>query len=308
MIDFFLTFFFASVWHAQNFPFLSQELFYENGTLYDQTLILNADFSLDKAALAEQGLPWFTPSNVMYLIGSNLAIGATLTHVLVWFGKPIMDSIKEYRAGTASDPHREKMAVYDEVPMWWYWFILAGSFAMAMACLYTGHSGLPWWGLIVALILSVICVPFVVTVYAVTGFNTDTSQLAQMLGAALIPGKPQANMYFTMYGSNTVLQARGLIRDLKMGQYTKLPPRVTFNVQVIGTIVGALLNYVMMKVIIDAQREVLLSVEGTNVWSGQQVQSFNSNAISWGALGEVMYGPGSPYFVSLAHTPSPFGF
>jgi hypothetical protein len=38
----------------------------------------------------------------------------------------------------------------------------------------------------------------------------------KMLGAAMIPGNPQANMYFTLYGYNTLDQARGLIRDLKM--------------------------------------------------------------------------------------------
>ena len=31
-----------------------------------------------------------------------------------------------------------------------------------------------------------------------------------------MPGSPQTNMYFTLYGYNTVEQARGLVRDLKM--------------------------------------------------------------------------------------------
>ena len=77
--------------------------------------------------------------------------------------------------------------VYPEVPMWWYVAVLVASFSMAMATIYTGHSGLPWfvapmtlllslfteghyrWGLIVALIISAIFLPFVVTVYAITG-------------------------------------------------------------------------------------------------------------------------------------------
>lgn len=67
-----------------------------------------------------------------------------------------------------------------------------------------------------------------------------------MLGAALVPGKPHANMYFTMvrchdmpthtasswmgkYAYNSTEQGRSMTRDLKMGQYTKLPPRVTFT-------------------------------------------------------------------------------
>ncbi|KAG5353604.1 hypothetical protein C0989_004712 [Termitomyces sp. Mn162] len=59
--------------------------------------------------------------------------------------------------------------VYAEVPMWWYILTFVGSFAMAMATLYTGHSGLPWWGLIVGLIIATIFLPFVITVYAITG-------------------------------------------------------------------------------------------------------------------------------------------
>ncbi|KAJ2936025.1 hypothetical protein H1R20_g1069, partial [Candolleomyces eurysporus] len=145
--------------------------------------------------------------------------------------------------------------------------------------------------------ISTIFLPFVITVYAITGFSPNIQPLVQMLGACMIPGNPQANMYFTLYGFNTLDQARGLIRDLKMGQYTKLPPRVTFTVQSLGAVVGGLLNYVIMKVIISSQREILLEVQGTNIWSGQQVQSFNSNAISWGALGNILYAPGGRYAI-----------
>jgi hypothetical protein len=87
-----------------------------------------------------------------------------------------------------------------------------------MATAYTGNSHLPWWALIVSLLLASMVYPFVLVVYATTGFNVDVQQLAQMLGAALVPGNPQANLYFTLYGSNTVNQARGLAQDLKLGR------------------------------------------------------------------------------------------
>lgn len=48
------------------------------------------------------------------------------------------------QAGESYDPHLEKMKIYPEVPMWWYIMLFVGSFCMAMATLYTGHSGLPW--------------------------------------------------------------------------------------------------------------------------------------------------------------------
>ena len=37
-----------------------------------------------------------------------------------------------------------------------------------------------------------------------------------MLGGALVPGKPVANMYFTMYGYNPVVQSLKLLQDLKL--------------------------------------------------------------------------------------------
>ncbi|KAF8200156.1 peptide transporter MTD1 [Pholiota molesta] len=287
----------ANTWNSQSFPFLSQALFNEDGTLYDQLSILDENFRLDPAKLEQVGLPWFAGTQVLWKIGGNLAIGATIMHVLLWYGKDILDVIRKYRAGENYDPHLAKMKVYNEVPMWWYILVFIGSFAMAMSTIYTGHSGLPWWGLIVALIIAAIFLPFVVTVYAITGFVPNIQNLVQILGAVMMPGSPQTNMYFTLYGFNTVDQARGLIRDLKMGQYTKLPPRVTFTVQCLGAVIGGLLNYIIMKVIISTHREILLDVQGSNIWSGQQVQSFNTDAVSWGALGNVLFTPDGRYAI-----------
>ncbi|GAA5835259.1 hypothetical protein JCM11251_006662 [Rhodosporidiobolus azoricus] len=285
----------TNMWNAQAFPFLSQQLFYENGTEYDQLAILNADYSLNETALAEQGLPWYATSNAIYYLGCNLAIGATLTHVGIWYHRPIWNAIKGFRDRSIPDPHYQAMRKYAEVPMWVYGGIMLVSFAMAMATCYTGHSQLPWWALIVALLLAMFMFPFVCVIYAITGFKTDVQQLSQMLGAALVPGNSQANMYFTLYGYNSSAQGLSLARDLKMAQYTKLPPRVTLWVQSLGTVVGAILQLVILKTVISAQRELLLDTQGSNIWSGQQVQSFNSQAVAWGALAKHLYGSGSTY-------------
>lgn len=89
-------------------------------------------------------------------------------------------------------------------------------------------------------LVKLFCTTFVtrlLLIHKTLGFSPDIQSLVQMLGAVMIPGNPQANMHFTLYGSNTLSQALGLLRDLKMGQYTKLPPRVTFTVQCLGSIV-----------------------------------------------------------------------
>lgn len=48
--------------------------------------------------------------------------------------------------------------------------------------------------------------------------------------------------------------------------------------------------------ITGAQRDLLLNPTGNNVWSGQTVQSLNSNAITW-SLAKELYGPSGPYFI-----------
>lgn len=116
-----------------------------------------------------------------------------------------------------------------------------------------------------------------------------------MIVAFILPGKPVANMFGTLYGQHTMNQALGLLSDFKLSQYTKLPPRVTFFAQISGAIVGSVLNYVMIVNIVDNNRDALLSIAGTRLWSGQNAQSFNSNAISWGALGPQMFGRGGTY-------------
>jgi hypothetical protein len=40
--------------------------------------------------------------------------------------------------------------------------------------------------------------------------------MVQMVGGAILPGRPVANMYFTMYGYNSVVQSYHLMRDLKL--------------------------------------------------------------------------------------------
>ncbi|KAJ7743223.1 peptide transporter MTD1 [Mycena maculata] len=254
-----------NVWQAQNFPWMAQDLYYENGSLYNQTLVLDANYNLNTTALAEQGVPWYTMSMMLYYLGCNLAIGSTLMHGILWYGPAMLAAIRTFRARhgadrcTGLDPHYLKMLAYKEVPMYVYGGIVVGSFAMAMATCYTGHAQLPWylWA-------------------GITGWQVDTSSLILMLGAAVVPGNARANMYFTLYGAQAAYQGVSMAQDLKLAQYTKVPPRTTLFVQSLGTVVAGM---------------------GTTSGLGQQVQSFNAQAYTWGALAKHMYAPGTTYAI-----------
>jgi hypothetical protein len=53
---------------------------------------------------------------------------------------------------------------------------------------------------------------------------------------------------------------------------------------------------VVMVSVVDAQREILLSPTGTNVWSGQVPQTENSAAVTW-SLAKELYGFNGPYWI-----------
>jgi OPT family oligopeptide transporter len=175
------------------------------------------------------------------------------------------------------DPHHKQMLAYKEVPSWWYILILALSMFVALFCIYNLKSTLPWWGFLIACILSFGSTLFFGALTGLIGFGVPITGLVQLIGGYLHPGKPVANMYFVLFGANAQSQALFLIENLKLGQYGKLSPRCTFTVQILGTVFGAIINYILMSSITTNQREILLSIQGTNIWSGQVVQSFNSN-------------------------------
>ncbi|BGP20351.1 hypothetical protein JCM10213_001595 [Rhodosporidiobolus nylandii] len=284
-----------NVWKAQNFPFLAQDLYYEDGTLYDQTAILDANYNLNETLLAEQGLPYMTTSYALYYLGVNMATGATLSHIAIWHGKDMLNAFRAFRDRTQQDKHYRAMLKYKEVPMWVYGAILFGSFAIAQATCYTGDAHLPWYGIICAMAVAAVIFPFLTLFPAITGWQVDASTLMLMLGSAVVPGNSQANMYFLLWGGTASTQGMHLAQDLKLAQYTKLPPRTTLWVQSLGTVIGGIVQIALMKEILQNKRDILLDPQGDNIWSGQQVQSFNSQAITWGALAKHMYAPGKTY-------------
>ncbi len=104
------------------------------------------------------------------------------------------------------DPHFKAMLAYKEAPQWCYFAVLAASFITGMVLLYVAESGrLPWWAFIVAVLLAYIFVLFLGGLVALFGFGgTQMQAIIQLIGGYIHPGNPMANMYFTLYGCNSV--------------------------------------------------------------------------------------------------------
>jgi len=141
--------------------------------------------------------------------------------------------MKEVLENDMMDPHYKMMVQegYEEVPNWWYGIVLTLTFIVGLITLYGIKSTLPWWGFIVANIFAAIFILFFGAQMGLTGFQFNQQPIIQMLAGYIHPGKPLANMYFTVFGFNGIQQAQWLCRDLKVAQLVHLSPKSTFTAQ-----------------------------------------------------------------------------
>ncbi|KAF9269595.1 oligopeptide transporter [Marasmius fiardii PR-910] len=288
--------YYSNTWNSKAFPVLSTAIFSSNGSVYHQSAVFGDKWVLNQTALEIIGLPAITGSNAWSNLMKNLSIGGLIAHVILFWGSEIRDAIRTGRNRTQPDVHYQAMLKYKEVPWWWYQLLLLLAFLAGLVVVIKGQTSLPWWSYIIALIVGMFITPFSTILYGRMGNGISTNQLMKMIPGALNPGRPVANLYFSMWSHDVVSTSIGLAGDLKIGQYLKIPPRIMFLTQLYGTILGVAVNYIVMISIVDAQREILLDPQGTNVWSGQTMQSYNSNAVTW-SLAKELYGPQGPYFI-----------
>ncbi|TFK71695.1 oligopeptide transporter [Pluteus cervinus] len=288
--------YYTNTWNSLAFPMLSTSIFSSNGSIYDQSAVFGTNFQVNQTALEEIGLPALTGSNAWANLTANLAIGGLVAHVVFFWSGYARDSFKLAWNRTQPDPHYQAMRKYKEAPGWWYAILLLLAFFAGLIVVLKGQTTLPWWSFIVALFLGAFVTPFSTLLFARMGNGVATNQLMKMVAGAINPGRPVANLYFSMWSHDVVATSVNLASDLKMGQYLKIPPRVMFLTQVWGTILGAIINYIVMISVVDSQREILLSPTGTNIWSGQEPQSLNSAAVTW-SLAKELYGFNGPYWI-----------
>ncbi|KAK7535339.1 OPT oligopeptide transporter protein-domain-containing protein [Phyllosticta citribraziliensis] len=323
--------YYMNVWRAKDVPFMSQLLFDPSSNFtsyveYNLTKILHSDNTINDTAVVEAGIPYLTATYISYLITTNMGITAALVHMALWnyddikygwsFLRPSAlkkvlnpswwrfweggETQEEHKqrilADPSMDPHYKLMMQngYKEVPQWWYGIVLVVTFVIGMATLYGIKSTLPWWGYIVANVFAAIFILFFGAQMGLTGFQFNQQPVLQMLAGYLHPGRPLANMYFTTFGYNGVSQGQWLLRDLKLAQLAHLSPRSTFTAQMLGSIIGAVFDYIMMETIVDNQSDILKSVEGSNIWSGQNVQQYNTLALAW-SMAKHMFSVGARY-------------
>ncbi|KAF8962606.1 OPT oligopeptide transporter [Flammula alnicola] len=314
--------YYGNVFNGRDIPFMSTALFADDGSSYNQSAVLDSNYKLNPDALETIGLPRYTTTYAISQLCYNLSLGAAFTYIGIWHWpelKAAFGGMRFLKRGHADidDPHYKEMQKYPEVPQWAYGVLFLASLGVGIGCSYAGPHGtvlIPAWSIIFFTILSTFIAIVLGFITATTGFNISVKYAIQIIAAFLHPGQPIPVMYANLFGNSTSFQTLLLLQDLKLGQYTKVPPRMTFAAQMGGSIIGSIFNFTMMKIIVNNNRDVLRDPIGTRVWSGWIIQQYNSASVAMGAFGKELFSVGKPagywiipfaIFIGL-FTPLPF--
>jgi hypothetical protein len=248
---------------------------------------------------------------------SFIVFTAALSHVVLWYGRDIWLRYKSSMKDLdGNDLHAKLMDVYPEVPDSWYISLLVFNVILGIVCCQWGGFDLPWWGVILSLILAIISILPLGIIQAISGQQIGLNVMSEFLIGLIIPGNISGVMAFKTLSYMAMAQGLALVSDLKLGHYMKIPPRAMFITQLYTTVLAIFINLFTSFTIYEAfgrtdtladprhpelGNQWVLQTDQTPIgWSGNSyLVFFNAGAI-WGAIAPWrFFGPGSPYFGTL---------
>ncbi|KAF9275129.1 hypothetical protein BGZ68_000110 [Mortierella alpina] len=288
--------YYTNLWHSKNFPIVTAVLFKEDGSEYNKTAVLNSKGLLDETAYLAYG-PLRMDSFFALTYGIGFAgLTATVMHVALYNGSEIVERWKSARAEN-EDIHSRLMRVYPEVPDWWYGLLFIVTLALSfITCMVWDY--MPWWALILAMMIAVFFVLPVGIVQAVTNQQPGLNIVTEYVIGYMLPGHAIANITFKTYGYIVNVQALNFVSDLKLGHYMKIPPQVMFMAQLVSSVFSCIINLGTATWLIKTRPNVC-TPEGYP-FTCRSTKTFYSASIIWGAIGPArvfgnkdgaLYGP-----------------
>jgi OPT family oligopeptide transporter len=211
------------------------------GNFYNVRRVLTEDYRFNATAFDEYS-PLYLPATyaMTYLLAFTLAT-CVLVHTFLYHGRSLLNGAKRLRV-EPDDIHAKLMRNYPEVPDLWYGAVFVGFFCVAIIMVEVWQTGIPVYMLALSLVLPIIYVLPSGFIYAMTGQSINLNLLAQIIPGSIMPGNPVVNMLFKSYSIQTLGTALSFVQDLKLGHYIKVPPRATFMVQLMATVLASLMQ------------------------------------------------------------------
>ncbi|PHH91840.1 hypothetical protein CDD83_10090 [Cordyceps sp. RAO-2017] len=297
--------YFGNAWNGGHLPINSNKMYDNQAQLYQVHRILGRGggegaLRLDEAAYRAYSVPWLSTTQLLNMAAYFTMYVAVPVHVGLWFRRDLAAGLRSAwrrrsRAQQFDDVHNRLMSAYPECPHWWYLAVLGASFALACVAVTAWPTGMPVWGIVLAVVFTVLLQVPIGMLAAITNVEIPTSILAMLIGGYALEGRVVANMLFKMFSFMSTSQSLSFVADLKMAHYARIPPRWAFAAQVYATFVAGLVAWAV-------NHWSLRNIEAV-CREGQpdrfvcpHTHSYFLSSVLWGVIGpRRIFGPGGPY-------------
>lgn len=281
------------------YPFLSTELLDQHGGAYNRSAVFRPNGTLDKSGLETAGLPAFTLSFVISQAFAALLMTSAITQA-IFQNWGLIQSMLFRSAGKtdihSSDPHLKAMKMYRPIPMWFFLGLTCAATVTAYVCSILAGTHLGIVPMISAMLLAVIIISSIGFLNATAGFNPIVAPACQMIGS-VYGGSVIRSMWFSLFSATCATIALLIIKDVKLMIYTKIPPWKGFGAQVVGTVIGVLVNQFVMQTIVTDNAAALVEPTASGQFSGIASQALFNEVSTWSLFAGQLYGPGRRYFL-----------
>ncbi|KAK7061291.1 OPT oligopeptide transporter [Favolaschia claudopus] len=285
--------YFQNTFFSGFLPISSFLVFDNTGAPYNTSATLvNGVF--DPAAYEAYSPVFLTSAMAVGYFVAFVSFTSIFTHTFLWYGR---DIVRRFRSTlkTERDVHARLMQAYPEVPSRWYTVLGAASTILILVAVNLFPTGLPTWAALVALFIAVAVALPVATIQAISNQIIGLNVMEEFAAGYIVPGQPVANMIFKTICLAGTQQAVSFARDLKLGHYMHIPPRMMFMIQVVAAIVTSFVVTGINSLILDNVPDICTpDAPGHFVCPSTNV--FADAALIWGAIGpNRLFGPGGLY-------------
>jgi uncharacterized membrane protein len=226
--------------------------------------------------------------NSLNLFAEFSKISSSFIFIGLWYGKDIYRMMKhayqrKQMGKGQCDVHNMIMNEYQDVPEWvWVvWLLISAVIAMTF-CQFSAFYT-PVWSSFLAILIGTSSAFINGFLEATSGSKAGISLLADILMGYLMDGRTVPFMVFRSLESGVKTGATSLLKGLKIAHYIHISPIAVIECQLLGLVVGIVLNTVTTYYILDIMTEPKIFMNPS--WNGLKYESFVNAGGMWGSIG-----------------------
>ncbi|KDQ20995.1 hypothetical protein BOTBODRAFT_169670 [Botryobasidium botryosum FD-172 SS1] len=279
--------YYTNTWYGKFLPMSSGASYDNQMNNYNVSRVINADLTFNLEGYQNYS-PQFLSMKTAVSYGLSFAtVTATLVHAFLYYRKQIWSQVRRSVA-EQPDIHAKLMLQYRQVPHWWYLLTFLSMFVCGVIAIEVWPTQLPVWAFVLALALSFLYTIPNGILGAISNQTVFWDTTAELIVGYALPGRPVAMMLFKSWGSDIIFPTFNFSAWLKIGHYMKIPPRVMFASQGVGTIIAGTTQ-------LAVQAWMFSNIPGLCGKSGFTCPTA-TESIFWGVIGPArMFSPGQIY-------------